>query len=50
MFQELKKDVKEAILSEYKLMACILVMLTVFWKFITNLISANIVMYNRNCN
>ena len=43
MFQELKKDVKEAILSEYKLMVCILVMLTVFWKFITNLISANIV-------
>jgi len=43
MIQELKKDIKAVVLSEYKLMACILVMLIIFWKFINKLISTYIV-------
>ena len=43
MIQELKKDIKAVMLSEYKLMACILVMLIIFWKFINKLISTYIV-------
>lgn len=43
MIQELKKDIKAVVLSEYKLMACILVVLIIFWKFINKLISTYIV-------
>lgn len=43
MIQELKKDIKAVMLSEYKLMACILVVLIIFWKFINKLISTYIV-------
>ena len=43
MIQELKKDIKAVVLSEYKLMVCILVMLIIFWKFINKLISTYIV-------
>lgn len=43
MVQELKKDIKAVVLSEYKLMVCILVMLIIFWKFINKLISTYIV-------
>lgn len=43
MIQELKKDIKTVVLSEYKLMACILVVLIIFWKFINKLISTYIV-------
>ncbi|MFC2514143.1 MAG: P-loop NTPase fold protein [Prevotella melaninogenica] len=43
MIQELNKDIKAVMLSEYKLMACILVMLIIFWKFINKLISTYIV-------
>jgi len=43
MIQELKKDIKAVMLSEYKVMACILVVLIIFWKFINKLISTYIV-------
>ena len=43
MFQEIKKNIKVAVLSEYKLMICILAMLIVFWKIINTLISESIV-------
>ena len=43
MFQEFKKDLKSVVLSEYKLMICILVILIVFWKFINKIISESIV-------
>ena len=43
MFQELKKNIKIAVFSEYKLMICILAMLIVFWKIINTLISESIV-------
>jgi len=43
MFQEIKKNIKMAVLSEYKLIICILAVLIVFWKIINTLISENIV-------
>lgn len=43
MIQELKKDIKAVMLSEYKVMVCILVVLIIFWKFINKLISTYIV-------
>lgn len=43
MFQEIKKNIKMAVLSEYKLMTCILAMLILFWRTINTLISDSIV-------
>lgn len=43
MFQEIKKNIKMAVLSEYKLIICILAVLIVFWKIINMLISKSIV-------
>ena len=43
MFQEIKKNIKMAVLSEYKLIICILAVLIVFWKIINTLISESIV-------
>lgn len=43
MFQEIKKNIKMAVLSEYKLMICILAMMIVFWKIINTLTSKSIV-------
>ncbi|HEY9542196.1 P-loop NTPase fold protein [Prevotella sp.] len=43
MNDELKKSIKAAILSEYKLIICIFALLIVFWDFINTLISERIV-------
>ena len=45
MFQEFKKDLKSVVLSEYKLMICILVIL-IFCVVMFGLINVNVLYYS----